>query len=161
MPRKRWSFWVSAGYLTVVLIWSTTWYGIQTQVNGTSPHVAVALRMGAASLIFMSFGLLTRRSLRFSLRQAKLIGIQGVCFCGLNYLAVYAGSQYLTSGVVAVLVSLALPLNLVAEWLLSGARPSASSMIAAAIGVGGVGLIFSSELSGAFADQSAWWGAGS
>ncbi len=154
-----WSFAVSIGYAAVVLIWGTTWYGIHTQVNGTAPHVGVALRMAAASLIFLAIAATARHPLRLSATHYKLIGIQGLCFFGLNYLAVYAGTQYLTSGVVAVVISVTVPLNLFVERLIYGARPKLASMLAAAIGMCGISLVFSGELSGALTNRGAVWGA--
>lgn len=150
---------VGLGYAAVVLIWGTTWYGIHTQVNGTSPHVGVALRMAAASLIFFVIAVVARQPLRLSTAHYKLIGVQGLCFFGLNYLAVYAGSQYLTSGVVAVIISVTVPLNLFVEWLISGARPRLALIMAAAVGMCGISLVFSGELAGALGDRGAVWGA--
>jgi drug/metabolite transporter (DMT)-like permease len=154
-----WPFWVSAGYLAVALIWGTTWYGIHTQVNGTSPHVGVALRMGAASLIFLAAAGLTGQPLRLDAGQIRLILVQGICFFGLNYLGVYASAQYLTSGVVAVIMSLVVPLNLIAEWTIYRARPTLVPAIAAVIGICGITLVFSSELETAFGSEAAWRGA--
>lgn len=154
-----WSLAVSVGYAAVVLIWGTTWYGIHTQVNGTAPHVGVALRMAAASLIFLTIAAATRQPLRLTSAQYRLIVIQGLCFFGLNYLAVYAGTQYLTSGVVAVIISVTVPLNLFVEWIIYGETPQLASIIAAAVGMCGISLVFSGELAGALADGGAAWGA--
>ena len=106
------NLWVGFGYLLVVLIWGTTWYGIQTQVNGTSPHLAVASRLGIASLIFFAIAVALKQPLRLTMSQARKVLVQGVCFFGFNYLTVYAATQYLTSGVVAVLFSAVVPFNI-------------------------------------------------
>jgi drug/metabolite transporter (DMT)-like permease len=152
--------WITLGYLAVVLIWGTTWYGVRTQVNGTAPHVAVALRIGAASLIFFAIALLQRLPLRLRRRQLALVFVQGALFSGLNYVAVYTASQHLTSGVLAVLFSISVPFNIVAERLLHGTRPRLLVVAAATIGVTGIGLVFSGELEHAFAARNAWRGAG-
>jgi len=154
-----WSLAVGVGYAAVVLIWGTTWFGIHTQVNGTAPHIGVALRMAAASLIFLALAAALRQSLRLSASHYKLIGVQGFCFFGLNYLAVYAGTQYLTSGVVAVIISVTVPLNLFVEWAVYRARPKWGLFVAALVGMGGITLVFSGELQGALGEQGAWWGA--
>ncbi len=154
-----WSLAVSIGYVIVVLIWGTTWYGIHTQVNGTAPHVGVALRMAAASLIFLAIAAASRQPMRPVAARYRLIAVQGLCFFGLNYLAVYAGTQYLTSGVVAVIISVTVPLNLLVEWAVYRVAPTLSSVIAAAVGLCGISLVFSGELAGALADHGAVWGA--
>jgi drug/metabolite transporter (DMT)-like permease len=89
----------------------------------------------------------------------RLVALAGICFFGLNYLAVYAGSQYLTSGVVAVILSLTVPLNLFAEWIIRGRRPTRAMIGAAALGMCGISLVFGSDLSNAFTGQMRWWGA--
>ncbi len=155
--RKTW--WVGLGYLLVVLIWGTTWYGIHTQVNGTSPHLGVAFRMGVASIIFFAIAGALRVPLRLTPYQARQVVIQGICFFGLNYLAVYAGAQYLTSGIVAVLFSVFVPLNILVEWLLYGERPRLIVVAAAVIGVTGIAMVFSTELARASLSATALWGA--
>lgn len=155
--RNTW--WVGLGYLLVVLIWGTTWYGIHTQVNGTSPHLAVSLRMGAASMIFFAIAGALRVPLRLSSYQARQVLVQGVCFFGLNYLAVYAGAQYLTSGVVAVLFSTLVPLNILVEWALYGKRPRLVVVAATVTGMCGIAMVFSTELERASFSDTALWGA--
>ncbi len=155
--RNTW--WVRLGYVLVVLIWGTTWYGIHTQVNGTSPHLGVAIRMGAASVIFFVIAAVMRLPLRLTSYQARQVVLQGVCFFGFNYLAVYAGTQYLTSAVVAVLFSAIVPLNIIVEWLLYGERPRLLVVAAAAMGVTGIALVFSTELQRAVLSDAALWGA--
>ena len=142
--RRR--FGIALGYSIVVLIWGTTWYGMSTQVNGTAPHVAVALRLGMASLIFFAIAGVMGLRLRLERQQLVLIAIQGVCFYGLNYVAVYTAAQYLTSGVLAVVFSITVPFNIVADRILYGARPRLAVIVATLIGVGGIALVFSGEL---------------
>jgi drug/metabolite transporter (DMT)-like permease len=154
-----WPFWVAIGYAIVVLIWGTTWYGIHTQVNGTSPHVGVALRMGTASVIFVLVALARRQSLALGIRDLWMVAVAGVCFFGLNYIAVYSGAQYLTSGVVAVILSLTVPLNLVADWLIRGVRPDGGSVGAALLGLVGISLVFASELQSVIVSATHWWAA--
>ena len=158
-PNARSTWWIGLGYLLVVLIWGTTWYGIHTQVNGTSPHLAVASRMGAASIIFFAIAGALRVPLRLTSYQARQVLVQGVCFFGFNYLAVYAGTQYLTSGVVAVLFSIFVPLNILVEWLLYRKRPRLGVVAAAVLGMCGIAMVFSTELQHSSMSGTALWGA--
>lgn len=150
---------IALGYALVVLIWGTTWYGVQTQLNGTAPHVAAALRLGLASLIFFAIAGLTGLNMRLTPKQWVLVSVQGMCFFGFNYVAVYTASQYLTSGVLAVVFSVTVPFNILADRILYGARPKLSLVLAASIGVGGIALVFSSELEAALGARDAVWGA--
>lgn len=72
--------WVGLGYLTVVLIWGTTWFAIGTQVNGTAPHVAVALRLGIASAIHFAMLAALGLPLRVRRRQIGTVLLQGIRF---------------------------------------------------------------------------------
>ena len=151
--------WVAAGYVTVVLIWGTTWFGVHTQMNGTAPHVAVALRLGAASLIFFAIARAMGWSLRLERQHLRLVAAQGLCFFGINYVCVYTASQYLTSGVLAVVFSVSVPFNIVADRVLNGTRPRAAVVVAALIGVCGIAMVFAGELEHALAAEHAVLGA--
>jgi drug/metabolite transporter (DMT)-like permease len=137
---------IALGYLCVVLIWGTTWYGVHTQVNGTAPHVAVALRLGTASLVFFAIALARRLPLRLRRDQVLPVLLQGGLYCGLNYVAVYVASQHLTSGVIAVLFSMTVPFNIVAERVMHGTRFTIYVVVAALVGMAGIALVFGGEL---------------
>ena len=145
---------IAIGYLCVVLIWGTTWYGVHTQVNGTSPHVAVALRLGTASLVFFAIALAQRLPLTLRRDQVPPVVIQGTIYCGLNYVAIYVASQYLTSGVIAVLFSMTVPFNIVAERVMHGTRFTVYVVLAALVGMAGIALVFSGELERALHAQN-------
>jgi drug/metabolite transporter (DMT)-like permease len=151
--------WIAVGYVLVVLIWGTTWYAIRLQLNGTAPYAAAALRMGTASALFFAFAALSGTSLRVRSVHWRMLIVQGICFFGLNYLAVYAGSQYLTSGVVAVVFSVSVPFNILVEWLLHRTRPEPALLAASLIGILGIALVFSAELEHAMATEHALLGA--
>lgn len=152
-------FGIAFGYGLVVLIWGTTWYGVQTQVNGTAPHVAVVLRLALSSVIFFALAIVTGQSLRLRRAQLGIILVQGMCFFGFNYIAVYTASQHITSGVLAVLFSITVPFNIIADRVISGARARLSIVLAALTGVAGIALVFAGELEQALATRDAVFGA--
>jgi drug/metabolite transporter (DMT)-like permease len=156
---RAWTPWVTAGYALVVLIWGTTWFGIQIQLNGTSPHVSVGLRMAVASLIFFAIAIVRGEPLRLSRNTLLTALIPGVCFFGINYVAAYEGSRFLTSGVAAVVFGTAIPFNIVAERIIAGVRAPLSSWIAATTGMLGIALVFSADLEAALSSDLAYRGA--
>lgn len=156
---RVWTPWVVIGYVVVVLIWGTSWFGIHTQLNGTTPQVSVGLRIALASLIFFVVAAARGERLRLPKETLTAIVIPGICFFGLNYLAVYEGSQYLTSGIVAVVFAAAVPFNILTEWALAGVRPRVSIWIAAVVGMLGIALVFSAELDSALRLENALFGA--
>ena len=151
--------WVTAGYVLVVLIWGTTWFAVHTQVNGTAPQVALALRLGIASVIFFAIAAAMRLRLWLPPRELALTAAQGVCFYGVNYICIYLAAQHLTSGVLAVVFSVSVPFNIVADRIVNGARAEPKVIGAALIGVLGIALVFAHELEHALAAENAILGA--
>lgn len=133
-------------YLVTVLIWGSTWLVIKFQLGLISPVVSVAWRFALASLILLLYALCRRKPLRFPARDHGWLALQGILMFGLNYIGVYLSEQYLTSGLVAVVFSLAVFMNAVGMRLFFAVPIRATAALAATLGVTGVALIFGREL---------------
>jgi hypothetical protein len=72
----------------------------------------VAYRFTLASLILLAFALARKINLRFTARQHLFFGLQGVLLFSLNYLLVYLAELRLTSGLVAVIFSTLVFMNI-------------------------------------------------
>lgn len=131
-------------FTLVVLIWSTTWYGIKLQTNGTPPVLSVGLRFSIAASLLLGW-ILVRNQYAMPLPALRLVALQGLLFFGLTYGLEYAGMQYMTSGLVALVFSSTLLFNLLNEWLWLGRRPAGATLLAALIGIIGLLLIFLPE----------------
>lgn len=134
-------------YAVVTVIWSTTWYGIKLQTNGTHVAISVGLRFAVASLLLFAYLLATRQH-RVPAPAMRGILLQGFMFFGVGYLFEYAGTEYLTSGLVALIFSAVTLFNILNEWAWFGIRPARATLLAAGVGILGLGLIFAKELSG-------------
>lgn len=128
------------------LIWGSTWLAIKFQLPNAAPEVSVALRFGLAAALLAAWCALTGRSLRFDRREHRLIALQGVLLFGFNYIGVYWAERYATSGLVAVLFSTIVFMNPVGARLLFGTALTLRTLVAAALGVVGVALLFAPEL---------------
>lgn len=128
----------------VVLIWSTTWYGIKLQTNGTPPAISVGLRFALASLLLFSWLLVTRQH-RIEWKALRLVLLQGLAFFGITYVLEYTAMQYLTSGLAALLFSTTILFNLLNEALWLRRKPAIATLLAAALGMLGLTLIFGRE----------------
>jgi drug/metabolite transporter (DMT)-like permease len=129
------------------LIWGSTWLAIKFQLGTVSADVSVAYRFAIASLLLGAWCMLTGRSLRFSRRTHRFLALQGVLLCGLNYVTVYWAEQYATSGLVAVLFSTIVFMTPVGARIAFGTPMTMRMLVAAALGVLGVALLFVPELS--------------
>ena len=127
-------------------IWGSTWLAIKFQLGDVAPEVSVALRFALAALLLGAWCAVTGRSLRFDRRTHAFLALQGVLLFGLNYVAVYWAEQHATSGLVAVLFSTIVFMNPVGERIVFGTALTLRTLIAAALGVLGVALLFVPEL---------------
>jgi drug/metabolite transporter (DMT)-like permease len=132
-------------YLSAVLIWGSTWIAITFQFGKVPPTVSVAYRFALASLLLFGWCLARRLRLRFSAMEQAAMALQGLLLFGFNYVCVYVAETQISSGLVAVVFSLIVFLNIVGARLFFG-TPVRSAMLAGAVlGVGGVALIFLPE----------------
>ena len=74
--------------------------------------------------------------------------LQGLTLFGLNYLVVYRATPYLTSGLIAVVFSTIVLMNIANGILLFGRGTTSSVLAGALVGLIGICLVFLPELSG-------------
>ncbi len=134
-------------YLITVLIWGSTWLAIKFQLGVVAPELSIAYRFGLAASILFVFSLIRKLRLRFDLRTHGFFALQGFLLFSLNYLLVYLAEGYLTSGLVAIIFSLIIILNVVFGAILLGNPVRSQVMVGAIFGLIGLALVFWPELS--------------
>jgi drug/metabolite transporter (DMT)-like permease len=127
-------------------IWGSTWLAITFQLGVVPPEASVVYRFALSALLLAAWCLATRRSLRFAPAQHAWFAAQGALLFGLNYLCVYWAEQYIASGLVAVLFSLIVFLNLIGVRVFFGTAINPRTIVGAALGITGVALLFWREL---------------
>lgn len=137
-------------YALAVVIWGSTWLAIKFQLGTVSPLVSVVWRFAIAAAITLMIAWARRNTLRFSLHQHFSIAVAGVPLFGLSYLCVYAGEQFITSGLMALIYSLIVIWTLIGSRLLFGTAISGMAAAAALLGIGGLALVFWPEILGVF-----------
>jgi drug/metabolite transporter (DMT)-like permease len=128
------------------LIWGSTWLAITFQLGVVAPEASVVYRFALAAAMLALWCLGTGRSLRFPLRDHAWLAAQGTFLFGLNYVCVYWAERYVASGLVAVLFSLIVFLNLIGVRVFFGTSINLRTLVGAALGVPGVVLLFWREL---------------
>ena len=134
-------------YASTVLIWGSTWLVITYQLGPVDPILSVAYRFTLASLLLLVFAKLRRINLRFTPRQHLFFALQGVLLFSLNYLLVYLAELRLTSGLVAVIFSTLVFMNILIGALFLGTPVRPNVVVGALIGLVGISLVFLPELS--------------
>jgi drug/metabolite transporter (DMT)-like permease len=133
-------------YLTSVLIWGSTWLAITFQFGTVPPAVSVVYRFALAGLILFAWARMKGLRLRFSPSEHLWMALQGFLLFGINYMCVYLAETEITSGLVAVVFSLVVILNIAGARLFFGTPLKPFTMLGAVLGVGGIVLVFLPEM---------------
>jgi len=133
-------------YASVVLIWGTTWIAIPFQLGEIDISVSVGYRFLLAAAVLYGYAVLTGRQLRIPSSALPTVVLQGLLLFCINYLFIYHGTAYLSTGLVAVLFSVIVILNAVFGRLFFKTRVDRRSLLAGVIGIAGIALLFLPEL---------------
>jgi drug/metabolite transporter (DMT)-like permease len=135
-------------WLLLCLIWGSTWLFIKLGLEDLPPLTFAGIRFVIASLILLGLLKIRRQSLPTSGRDWMLLAGVGVMSFTMNYGLVFWGEQYISSGLAALLQATTPAFGLViAHFYLPDEKMSPAKIIGVLIGVIGVGVIFSSQLS--------------
>jgi len=135
-------------WLILCLIWGSTWLFIKLGLADLPPITFAGIRFVIAFLILAS--LVFARRARWPRTHAEwtLIAVSGVLQFGLNYGLVFWGEQHISSGLAAVLQSTFPAFGLViAHFYLAHERLTTVKVVGVLLGVLGVVVIFSDQLS--------------
>src|SRR6266498_1546866 len=124
------------------VIWGSTWLAITFQLGSVAAEASVVYRFALAALMLAAWCLATGRSLRFPAAQHAWFASQGALLFGLNYLCVYWAEQHVASGLVAVMFSLIVFLNLVGVRVFFATPVNRRTLAGATLGVTGVVVLF-------------------
>ena len=134
-------------WLILCCIWGSTWLFIKLGLADLPPLTFAGIRFVIAFLILIS--LVAARRARWPRARADwlLIAISGALQFGLNYGLVFWGEQHISSGLAAVLQSTFPAFGFViAHIYLPHERMTMSRVIGVLLGVVGVAVIFSDQL---------------
>lgn len=134
-------------YLLTVLIWGSTWLAIKFQLGIVSPELSIAYRFALAAAILLIFSLVRRLPLRFDFKSHRFFALQGLLLFSLNYILVYLAEGLLTSGLVAIIFSLIVILNVVFGAIFLHNPIRVRVVIGGIVGLLGLALVFWPELS--------------
>ncbi len=145
-------------YTTTVFIWGSTWLAIAYQLGETPVILSVAWRFALASVVLFSILSLTNSLPWLPRKNHRVAALLGLCLFSNNFLCFYYATQYLPSGLNAVVFSLAPILNALNLWVLEKRRPSGVFLQGALIGFSGVVLLFASQFINAEMDWTIFYG---
>ncbi|MGF1769782.1 DMT family transporter [Enterovibrio makurazakiensis] len=132
-------------YAVTVFIWGSTWLAIAYQIGDTPVVVSVGWRFGLASITLFII-LIARNALpKLTAENHKMAALLALCLFSNNFLCFYFATQYIPSGLNAVVFSLAPILNALNLWWLEKKRPDATFIQGALMGFVGVLMLFGAQ----------------
>lgn len=129
-------------YAATVALWGSSWIAVKLHLGIVAPEVSLGYRVGIAAAVMLAACLVSGRRLRFSFAEHRWIALQGgLLFCA-NYILIYHGTQYLTSGLVAVVFSIVVVFNIVFGALLFGHPIRPRVALGGLMGIAGIVAVF-------------------
>jgi len=133
-------------YIITVVVWGSTWIAIKYQLGSVDPMVSVIYRFGLAAALLMLFCYLKGLNLKFSAKEHLFMALLGILLFSINYWLVYIAELYLTSGLVAVLFSSIVFMNIANGSIFLGAAVEKKMVAGAVLGILGIIMVFMPEI---------------
>ena len=133
-------------YMTTVLIWGTTWLAIYFQLGEVPVNVSVFYRFALAAVILLPSLWLAGKLQNTDRSDHFFMLLQGACLFSFNFICFNTATQYISSGLVAVVFSLATLFNAMNNRFFWKESIPHSVLIAGVTGTSGLVLLFLPEL---------------
>jgi len=135
----------AALYLWTVLIWGSTWFAIRFQLGIVEPEVSLVYRFGLASVILLLYCWLRRYTLRLDRDGLIFVGLQALFLFSSNYLLFYWATGLLTSGLIAMVFSTVVLMNVLNAAIFLRQAVNKRVVAGAVLGLVGIALGFYPE----------------
>lgn len=133
-------------YISVILIWGTTWFAIYLQQGDVPVTVSIFYRFLLAAIIMLVALLATRRLRRLPLRDHLFCILQGCCVFSFNFYCFYHAAAYINTGLESVIFSMSVLFNAVNGLLFFRQKLSPTFIPAALLGLVGIVTLFWHDL---------------
>lgn len=134
-------------YLLTIAIWGSTWIMARYQVDTTSALQSVFFRYVIAAALLQGLITISRKRKRYSWYIHWLFFLMGSFLFCWNYVLFYmATSMGLTTGLIALIFSLIITMNMANNALFYRETPEKSTLIGAAVGLVGIGIVFAQDI---------------
>jgi len=133
-------------YGITILIWGSSWIMIKFQVEVVSASISVFYRFLLAAIILQCLCLIKRQKSVYALREYIFIAIQGFCLFAVNYWLFYLSAEYLSSGLMALIFSTIVVMNMINGRIWFGTPINLKMVFGAMMGISGLTLVFWPEI---------------
>jgi drug/metabolite transporter (DMT)-like permease len=134
-------------YVFLCAVWGSTWLVIKIGLRDLPPLRFAAFRMALACLLIAPFAFAARK--RPSRKEVLSVALSGFLQIGLAYAFLFTASQWIASGLAAILfASFPICVGLFAHYLLPDEPLTPRAVAAAALGLCGVAVIETPAIAG-------------
>jgi drug/metabolite transporter (DMT)-like permease len=134
-------------WLLLCLIWGSTWAFIKVGLEDLPPFTFAGIRFVIASIIVYAIIRIRKIRMPQTRKDWVLLAVTGILAFTLNYGLVFWGEQHVSSGLAALLQATIPVFGLViAHFYLPGEQMTTAKVFGVILGVAGVGVIFSDQL---------------
>ncbi|MCK5147389.1 DMT family transporter [bacterium] len=135
------------GFLTLCLIWGTTWLAIKFSLDGFPPFLSAGVRFAIAAITVGIMLLFRRQSIRISAPTLKILIIASFLMYALDYGLIYWGELTLNAGVTAIFfATFAIFTALWSTIFLKTEKLTTIKWSGLALGLLGIGIVFYDQL---------------
>ena len=148
-------------YALVVVIWGTTWIAITLQQQSEiSTTVAVFWRFFISAIVLFAFVVMSRKLQRLATHDHLFCMLQACCIFGFNFVCFYYAVQYISSGLEAVIFSMAVIFNTINAKVFFAQQISSRFYPAALFGLFGIIALFWHDVMGTALNSNTLMGIG-
>ncbi|SEQ45241.1 Permease of the drug/metabolite transporter (DMT) superfamily [Pseudomonas sp. NFACC02] len=147
-------------YLLTVLIWGTTWIALKLQLGDVAIPASIVYRFALAALILFAILLVSGKLQKVNRRGQLICLAQGLCLFCVNFMCFLHASQWIPSGLVAVVFSTSTLWNALNARVFFKQRIARNVLAGGALGLVGLACLFWPELSGHSASHETLIGLG-
>lgn len=134
-------------YVATVLIWGTTWFAIKLQLGHVAPEVSILYRFVIASVLLMGWCRYKKQKLSvLTLKDHVYMALLALCMCSIHHIFIYSSTQYIPSGVVAVMFSTVSFFNVVYNFIFYRTVPRMNVIVGIFLGILGLVLFFAPDI---------------
>ncbi len=133
-------------FLTITLIWGSTWFVIRGQIAEVPASWSVTYRFLLGGLAMLAVARINGQRIRFTGRELGFAALVGSLQFTFNFNLVYEAEHHITSGLVAVVFALLVVPNALLGRIFLGDRFTRRFIIGSALAMVGVALLFVHEV---------------
>lgn len=145
-------------YLSIVLLWGTTWIAIKHQVGPVAAEVSILYRFAIAAIIIFFALRIKRIPLKYTLKQHISMILLGMLLFSTNFVFIYHAAPYLPSGLLSIIFSSSVVMIMFNSAIFFKKKITLRMFLGSLLGLGGLCCVFLPELRNFDLDNHACWG---